>query len=528
MGFQVYSIKEPKTWRKNSTKIPIDRIPIFLFPGILGAGTAEFSELVKSLLKLHPNRSIYVYNDPIYQVKEQNQQEDEEENSIVITEAEPLDLETFAQNVINEMRTCLPLGPMPFILGGYSFGGALAAKITSILQKDGYDARLLIIDAPTPAATQAYFKSKLPVSDLIAIMQYVCKLSGFTFNPDELDIHALESMDLNECIDTIAKAFKLTSGDHDEAFQISNYLIELVKRNLGYLLNDSSLELMIEKEEEEEENTASRENQNLVCLITQKLASNYGSMAGWEKYHPQLITDAVLLQQDHSALIAPENCDALAAAFGPLLQVNPLQLVRNALRELHHLGISESEVNNAVKKIFANKRKPVTPGDESADSDDERRKQKTSANSSGRESARESDNEKSISISSSETSPIDSDDEENENGHFHSAGRNLTTPVSSSGNTNSASTELSPVDSDEENENSSPQTRKLRTPVRNRESTTSSSSNPISFVDSDDEEKKREGKRPRIGGLFDRKVKIDTKVKSPERVSSSCPNLLRV
>ncbi len=369
MGFYAYPSNRAPTGRhSNNTRMPITQIPLFLFPGILGSGSYEFASLIKSLKELYPERTIYVYNDPIFSIAPEGAIKvvTDEDNSVVVNEDEPTNFASFAEQITQEMFQCMPSGPMPFILCGYSFGGALAAKIAAHLQKEGCDIRLFIIDAPTPEMTQSYFKARLPINDLVAIVKRAGKLSGFKLDQQSLELDKLSRATLEECIDHLVRSLRICPGrDEGEAEEQLNYLINLVKRNLIYLLEDPGLELKLAMDDEENK---------ITCLITKELESKYGPTAGWSKYNPQYITDARLLEENHQDLIAAKNCPALVETFASVCAISAHQIICNQLMPLGYIDPGLLlDLRRTMQSRSPRMSSPITsPGNESADSDDEK------------------------------------------------------------------------------------------------------------------------------------------------------------
>lgn len=372
MGFYAYAAIKAEIWQSNQTTMPLNKMPVFLLPGILGCGVYELAALVESLKKLNPDRTFYVYNDPIFEdlIRDGVPVNTAEATNDSVTSAATVnDLDSYARNILAEMRRCLPSGPMPYLLFGFSFGGALAAKIANILQTEGADMRVFIVDSPTREATQAYFAAQTPVIELLNIFFHLGNLIGFTLNTnllsDQLD--KLQKLPLDECIDEIANALELREdlSEHDRkaVFLQRDYLIEQVKQKLNYLLHDKSPELAVNN----------GEIKKITCLITRELEGKFGAAGGWQKYNVNYINKHDLANKTHLELIASATTDSLAAAITQKINdIHRIELAIHQLNSLAPLGVPLETLHEFRERILSHSPQPGSPsGNESADSDEE-------------------------------------------------------------------------------------------------------------------------------------------------------------
>ncbi|KAG8528373.1 putative secondary metabolism biosynthetic enzyme [Bacidia gigantensis] len=120
-----------------------DLTPVFLIHAISGFGLPYLN-----LGSLATNRTVYGLSSPTH-----------EKASYRL----PHSLQSLAQEYLATIRSVQPQGP--YILGGWSLGGMVAAKIASILQEESGDGesqvlKLLLIDAINPEGCPAYSNPK--------------------------------------------------------------------------------------------------------------------------------------------------------------------------------------------------------------------------------------------------------------------------------------------------------------------------------------------------------------------------------
>ncbi|GEM_PF-5851436 len=260
-----------------------NQIPLFFIPGILGNGS-EFQNIIEQLRANGDHRPFYVYYHPsIAPDKKHSYKED-------------ATLEDQAKLIAECMLDILPKGPLPHLVVGYSYGCSQAALAARHLP----DARLFLIDGPSPECSREYFTSDNPslIIDLFNIVKYAAILSeddgdfanSVSISSDLLD--KCKKLDPLSCIDEISKYISLrVAGINQSEF---NKYLKIAKQGIKNLVTPSP----------PASETALPEK--IVTLITKETLKKYGNQyAGWDKHTERLllVNDEHLQNENHMSLL---------------------------------------------------------------------------------------------------------------------------------------------------------------------------------------------------------------------------------
>ena len=275
-----------------------NQLPIILVPGAF----SNYEDMLLFATALHNasdgTRPIFIYVD------ERNLKPESTDFKHDSTLSE-------AKLLANDISDLLQGTTNPCMIIGYSYGSTLAGMAAPLLQ-DKFETHLFLLDGASPDVMRKHLSQKAkPIPDLIALVKYAAKLSGFSATIDEN--RALDDL-LNKPLarrlqilqDTISQNADATSEQLDRFYKL-NVILQEHLTNL--LIPYSSY--------------ASNNKINATALITQKTKNKFDSTsAGWESEFTDLkyIKETALIESEHQSLLNEENSVLLAELIQKYVQ----------------------------------------------------------------------------------------------------------------------------------------------------------------------------------------------------------------